>query len=41
MSDHNTPVVDANNGDSCVDAKALVSLVFIVVVTACFWLLGQ
>ena len=36
MSEENTC-----NSDSCADAKAVVALVGLVVLTVCFWLLGQ
>ena len=38
----NEPVVEVNKaGDNCVDAKAVVALVVIVVATVVFWLLGR
>jgi hypothetical protein len=42
MSEHDTPCAEDNcNANSCVDAKALIALIVIVVTTVCFWLVGQ
>lgn len=38
MTEENNHCQDS---DSCADAKAAIGLLFIAVVTACFWLLGQ
>lgn len=42
MSQHDTQAAEpTSNADSVIDAKSIVALVAIIVVTACFWLLGQ
>lgn len=46
MSEHNTHSVEevdveVANANSAADAKAVVALICLVVITAAFWLIGQ
>lgn len=41
MSHHEESQCCHDNSDSCSDAKSIVALIAVVVITVCFWLIGQ